>query len=280
MVAVIDVSANAVASGAMYAALRAFRAATRVLVQEFEAAGGSSGSKAPRAGLVTFDASVSFHDLSSSRVGCVCVMGDVDDAFAPLVLDQWCVELSNPTARARLEALIDALASAPTPTLTRALSNQAAAGAAVKAAVDGLADSGGRVTLFLSSPITVGEGALPPREGPKVYGSDREKELFLPAAAGGNLTEGAAFWGDLGRAAVARGVCVDIAALSGAWLDLGSVAQLAATTGGEVRYYPEFLPPPAAAPAPLLSQGAAAVLPSATVAQHVLERVMLDVREG
>jgi protein transport protein SEC24 len=232
---VIDVSFQAVASGALAAAAAAISAALQ------------------------------FYNCSPGRSEPLqAIAGDVDDAFCPLPPDQWCPPLG--ASRAHVEALLDRLPALFPATAARAL--QSCAGAAVKAAVDGLQHAGGRVVLFQCQLPTCGEGRLAPREAARVYGTEKEREMFTPGPANAG-----AWYLDMAKSAAQKGVCVDIFVCTSTFVDLGNSQILASMTGGGVQLYPGF-PAPHAPPASL----AAGPVPIAPVAPELQDQLAHEVR--
>lgn len=101
-------------------------------------------------------------------------MSDAEEPFAPTPSDKWL--LSVATQRPLIDKLLSAVpelvesagAAAPTSGCT----------AALWACCDGLRRSGGRVALVSSGRPALGLGLLKDREDARLYGSDREKELY------------------------------------------------------------------------------------------------------
>lgn len=149
---VIDTTQTAVASGALRCSLRAVRAALEAMARRLQDSQGAQGLT--RAGIMSYDAALTFYDArppsgSSSVEGVsVAVTGDVDDAFCALAPAQ----LAPPLAEAypRLLAVLDHIEATVLAGAGGggARSLVGAVGAAVKAAIDGAAHSGGRVVLF------------------------------------------------------------------------------------------------------------------------------------
>jgi hypothetical protein len=64
-----------------------------------------------------------------------------------------------------------------------------ALGAACQAACEVLGQTGGKVTAFLSNLPTVGAGALKARDDNALYGTPKEKQLFVPQVRTGRQTQ-------------------------------------------------------------------------------------------
>jgi protein transport protein SEC24 len=229
----IDVSLPALTSGLLQAASAAILSAIPALEQ-------SSGGQA-RVGVIVYDSEVHFFDMKTKKgdgsisQATVC---DVNESFCPLSLSQWTGSLSEPGTRPQLEHLLSRLPSLFQANVARP--KQSVSGAALKAAVEGLSDSGGRVVMFQAQLPLSGEGSLQVRESPKSYGTDKEKEMYSPATGdAGN------WYSELAKLAAGRGVCIDLHMCTppGAYCDLPTQATLSARTGGEMIVYPFFLPP-------------------------------------
>jgi protein transport protein SEC24 len=249
---IVDVSFHAVANGALQACVDAISDALEDLPED----------STTRVGLITFDDAVHFYDikvcvcvsvsvsvlfytlgavLRCMCVWCGCVQGeiagmtavvDVDDVFCPLPESNWLppLETSRPTLLELLKRL-PAMFGA-----TRVL--QSCMGAAVKSAVFGLQDIGGRVTVFHSHLPTIGEGKLVNRENIRAYGAaDTEKPMYLPDE------KSSKFYSDLATSAAGRQIGIDMFACGSLFCDLATTGVLANTTGGEIRRVAGFKRP-------------------------------------
>ncbi|KAG2391882.1 hypothetical protein C9374_013367 [Naegleria lovaniensis] len=115
-------------------------------------------------------------------------------------------------------------------------------GSAMKCAEELLSESGGRVLLFTSKVPTLGQGnfTLPPnastaeqeRRNPfKLYGTDREKEIFIPELG---------FWKNLGISCAKKQIGIDIFLFSKMFIETTNLASASQTTGGHVYLYHHF----------------------------------------
>lgn len=223
---VVDVSLPAITSGLFTTVLTAINASLDTLLHV------SNGTA--RVGIITYDSVLHFYDLDPSRREIsIAHAGDVDDAFCPLALDQWCPSIQK--ARTQIESLITRLPTMFPPTIAR--SGASCTSAAIKAAVDGLSGTGGRVVSYAMQLPLIGEGKLGNRELAKNYGIDKEREMYIPAA--GNA---GAWYADLAKTASSNGVCIDIASCTPNFMDLPTYATLTIRTGGDVQQYPYFTP--------------------------------------
>ena len=232
----VEASAYAVASGALSASLSAIRGVIDSLA-------GSPLGEGVRLGVLAFDSAVHFFDVSPGRSEPgVATAPDCEEAFCPLPPAQFTPRLAE--ARAHLVTLTDTLIPALFP--PGAARTVASAGsAALRASFEALSDSGGRVVAFLSTLPRAGEGKLTPsRERGGVYGSDKERELYNAAPGGAG-----AWYAELAKSAVAKGVGVDVCVLGGGrhsggtFMDCGTLASLTGMTGGDLRVYEGFVAP-------------------------------------
>ena len=219
-------------------------------------AAAASAVHGPRMAIVTFDNTVHFWGILESTGAPFCaIVPDNEDSFAPLARNQWVLPLHSLSARDRVKSLISDLEQRflqPNSTASRGWQprpSQSAIGAAIKSCVDGLSGCGGRVATFVGAPCSVGEGALPPRESLRLYGVEKERELYTP------LSENAAgaWWRELAMASVARGVCCDIFSASTASICTATMGQVSNSTGGEIRLYPLASATSGSSPTPSVS---------------------------
>jgi protein transport protein SEC24 len=228
----VEATLTSVSSGAFTAALRAVEAALSQLLDY--------GDGVARAGIAIFDSSLHFFDMSLSEPRHTLVL-DIDDSFCPLAPSQCLPVLSN--AKQCWHVLLDKLPEMFTPSARTAV--QGCFGSAVKAGVDALAETGGRLVVFQSTIPQQGEGKLGNRERFAAYGSDEERSLYTPVSGHASSM----FYSDLAKHAAAKGVCVVHSVLTSSNVDLPTSAVLASLTGGEVRLYPYFSFQPSALPA-------------------------------
>ena len=116
------------------------------------------------------------------------------------------------------------------------------AGSAMKCAEELLNESGGRIMLFTSKVPTMGPGnfTLPPnassseqeRRNPyKIYGTDREKELFIPELG---------FWKNLGISCAKKQIGIDLFLFPKTFIETANLSSAAQTTGGHVYMYQQY----------------------------------------
>ena len=150
---------------------------------------------------------------------------DIEDVFLPLESGF----LVNPVeSRPQIETLLDNL---PAMFSSNNISTDACLGAAVKAVQLGLKKSGGKMVIMHTSLPTYGLGALKPREDPKLFGTDAEKQLFAPQSG---------FYVQLAEQCVDAGIGVDMFLFPAAYIDVASVGALTSVTGGQTHLYSNF----------------------------------------
>ncbi|KAG8464021.1 hypothetical protein KFE25_000189 [Diacronema lutheri] len=201
---------------------------------------GALASELPNAaevGVLTFDDALHFHSLPLEPDAPVApkllVCPDVDEPCVPLP----CARLVRPlgAVRAALQELLSALPSL----LSHAPRVESALGAALTAAHELLAPTGGRIICL--SALLPTRGALKLRDRSRALtsasdGSSREKELLTPAPE----------WEAFARKLVASQVSVHTCHFAGGpkhqYADVASVSHLARATGGATYVYAECHP--------------------------------------
>ncbi|CAO1626197.1 unnamed protein product [Parajaminaea phylloscopi] len=242
----IDVSYSAVRSGSLRAATDSIREAlygpreaNGTNGQGAEADGAeASTSTAPspagfglphgsRVAFLTFDRALHFYNLSAELDSAqMLVVADIDEPFVPisdgLLADPW-------DSRHVVEGLLDNL-----PTIfADNMSSEAALGSAIRGAQACLSTIGGQVNVFLSTIPTVGPGSLKHREDTKLYGTDKEKQLFVPADG---------FYRGVAEECVEAGIGINSFVFPSQYIDVASISALCGTTGGDIFFHPRFDP--------------------------------------
>ncbi|KAI7886500.1 hypothetical protein K492DRAFT_156094 [Lichtheimia hyalospora FSU 10163] len=214
----LDVSAQAVQSGMVQACCDAlektlFLNGTRRL---------PSGVKV---GILTFDRTVHFYNLSSNLSQAqMLVVSDIDDMFIPLQHGF----LVDPAESASV--ITDLLQSIPHMYKDN-MRPESVFTSAVRGALTALNDTGGQVFVFQSCLPNHGADMLRPREDKSLYNTDKEKQLFNSQ----NDT-----YKSLGNTCVDKAVCVHTWLLSSQNVDVATLGVISTMTGGDVRYYPNF----------------------------------------
>lgn len=233
----IDVSYSAIRCGSLKAASESIREA--IYGQREAAKDGENGNGAQAEGpgfglphgsriaILTFDRVLHFYNLSPELDSAqMLVVGDIDEPFVPisdgLLADPW-------ESKHVVEGLLDNLANIFADNMT----SEAALGAAVRGAQACLSTIGGQVNLFLSTIPTVGPGSLKHREDTKLYGTDKEKQLFAPADA---------FYRGVAEECIDAGIGINVFFFPSQYIDVATISTLAGTSGGEVFFHPRFDP--------------------------------------
>eukprot|EP00049_Salpingoeca_infusionum_P009599 m.162776 g.162776 ORF g.162776 m.162776 type:complete len:824 (+) comp14378_c0_seq10:2-2473(+) len=217
----IDVSYNGVQNGSVVAACSAIRKT----MATHEAKYGTS--RPLKLGVISFDSAIHFYNLSSKMTQPqMMVVSEVDDVFSPL---QTGLLVNAAESKDVINHLLDHLPSMFRQTRTV----DTAFGAAVRAAIMALRETGGRVFSFLSSMPNSGPGTLKKREDVALLGTDKENKLFQPAI---NFYQLAA------KDCVRFGISFEMFMMSNGYMDFASMAPLTDKTGGSIYRYPFFRP--------------------------------------
>nr|CDI55375.1 related to Protein transport protein Sec24C [Melanopsichium pennsylvanicum 4] len=237
---IIDVSYSAARSGALASSVEAIRETlygpkAGAAAEETNGAPDADATSGPGFGLVegarvailTFDRALHFYNLSAELDQAqMLVVGDIDEPFVPisdgLLADAW-------ESRHLIEGLLDNLPAMFADNMV----GDAALGAAVRGAQAALSTIGGQVNIFLSTIPTVGPGALKHREDTKLYGTDKEKNLFVPQDG---------FYRGAAEECVDAGIGINLFFFPSQYIDVATIGVLPGLTGGEVFFHPRFDP--------------------------------------
>jgi len=239
----LDVSANAVASGALHIAVSAVRASLDCLPNEGERT---------KVGIICFDSSVHFYTIKAgedAEPSCL-VVSDVDDMFLPTPEDTLapfsecrpCLEQLLERIPTMYAAAVDSGVNGAGSSGAAAARNAASArmhganafGAALKGASMVLEHNGGKIVTLLSSRPTIGPGVLKDRGDNAVLGTDRERAFLSPADSYYKTTAV-----ELARFQISVDMFICSPA-PGPFLDVASLALLAKHTGGELQFFSSF----------------------------------------
>ncbi|EGG01243.1 uncharacterized protein MELLADRAFT_50176 [Melampsora larici-populina 98AG31] len=181
-----------------------------------------------RVGIITFDRTVHFYNLKAGlEQAQMMVVSDLDDMFVPLGSEAMLVDPIE--SRSIIEALLDLI-----PVMFG--ENQiieSALGGPVQAALMSLKRLGGQVNIFLTSLPTIGPGSLKQREDTKLYNTDKEKTLFLPADP---------WYRQVAEECSLAGIGINTFLFPSQYIDVASISVLSGITGGEVFFHPRFTP--------------------------------------
>ncbi|KAG1331481.1 Protein transport protein Sec24-like [Cocos nucifera] len=216
---IIDVSMNAIQTGATAAACTAINQALADLPE------------GPRTmvGIATFNSSIHFYNLKrASQQPLMLIVPDIQDVYTPLHTDL-IVQLTE--CRQNLEQLLDSIPNM----FENNRVAESAFGAALKAAFLAMKPTGGKLLVFQSVLPSVGIGSLYSREAEgrtNVSSGDKEAHKLLQPADKTLKTMAIEF--------AEYQVCVDIFLTTQMFVDIASLSVIPRTTGGQVYYYYPF----------------------------------------
>ncbi|KAK0533190.1 COPII coat Sec23p-Sfb3p heterodimer component [Tilletia horrida] len=180
-----------------------------------------------RVAILTFDKALHFYNLTSTLDHAqMLVVPDIEEPFVPisegLLADPW-------DSKHVIEGLLDNLPNF----FVDSMVAEAALGAAIRGAQACLSTIGGQVNVFLATIPTVGPGALKHREDSKLYGTDKEKTLFLPQDP---------FYRNAAEECAESGIGVNVFLFPSQYIDVATISQLPGITGGDLFLHPRFDP--------------------------------------
>ncbi|TDZ54575.1 Uncharacterized protein CTRI78_v006216 [Colletotrichum trifolii] len=181
-----------------------------------------------KVGFVTYDRDIHFYNVSSSLDQAqMMIMPDLEDPFVPLSDGLFVDPYESKDVITSLLTML--------PTMFSDIKNpEPALLATLNSAVAALEKTGGKIVCSLAALPTWGPGRLFLRDDGKHPGGEIDKKLFS--------TEHPA-WKKVAEKMVATGIGADffLASPSGGYLDIATVGHVAASTGGETFYYPNFI---------------------------------------
>jgi len=104
-------------------------------------------------------------------------------------------------------------------------------GAALNSCCNMLFKDGGRVLIFASQAPVSGFGKIKRRDDYKLYGTDKEKTLYVPQVDD---------YDQLAKKCLEKRVCVDLFCYAPEYFDLATIGQVCNLTGGNIYYYPNY----------------------------------------
>ncbi|KAM0787449.1 hypothetical protein ACM66B_003529 [Microbotryomycetes sp. NB124-2] len=178
-------------------------------------------------GILTFDKTVNFFNLRAGLDQAqMLVVPDIDEMFLPM-MEGFLVDPFE--SRTVIENLLDSL-----PNLTAETSiTEAAIGGPIKAAMLALKQFGGQINVFQTSLPTIGPGTLKHREDNKLYGTDKEKTLFVPQDP---------FYRQTAEECAELGIGVNLFLFPTQYIDVATLGALPGMSGGELYFHPRFDP--------------------------------------
>ncbi|CAP26255.2 Protein CBR-SEC-24.1 [Caenorhabditis briggsae] len=217
----IDVSYNALSNGMLPILCQNLEKVLRNLPRET-----GQLESSIRVGLATFDQAVHFFDISSASPK-MLVMSDVLEPFVPMV-DGLLLPYNDalPGLRAALAEIPKIFAqSKTTETILQPV---------VQAGLDALkcADRAGKLIVFSTVlPTFDAPGKLKSKNDRSLLGTDKEKTALVPQEES---------YTKLGEQCVKSGVTVDMFLFPNAFIDVATIGQLSAVTGGSVFKFQYF----------------------------------------
>lgn len=183
-----------------------------------------------KVGFVTFDKDIHFYNVNPAlEQAQMMIMPDIDDPFVPLSEGLFVDPYESKNI---ITSLLSQL-----PTLFANVKNpEPALLPTLNAALAALEKTGGKVICSLAALPTWGPGRLFLRDTGKIQSAENDKKLLTTEHPG---------WRKIAEKMVAAGVGVDffLAAPGGGYLDIATIGHVAATSGGETFYYPNFISP-------------------------------------
>jgi len=189
---------------------------------------------ASKIAIITFDHALHFYSFSPGQEGARWItVSDIEDPFVPCSASTLCIDCLDEAFRGQVENLLKDL----TAHCQETRAEQAAGGAALKAAVDLLGGSGGgHVIMFQASLQNTGIGALRFRDDLRLSKPDEGPSLFA--------AQQAPFFDSIARDCLERGVAVSVFATPpvGTYIDVASLSVVPRRTGGDLCYIPGYDP--------------------------------------
>ncbi|EUC53780.1 protein transporter SEC24 [Rhizoctonia solani AG-3 Rhs1AP] len=212
----IDVSHSAVQSGMVATAARA-------ILESLDRI--PNADDRTKVAVIGFDVALHFFSVvPDSTDVTMLVVSDLEDVFLPKPTD---LLINLKEARVGLEALLGRLNDM----FQESHAIGSAMGPALQAAYKLTHTIGGKIMVLSSTLPTLGEGALKPREDPKLLGTAKESSLLQPASSFYKT-----FAIDCSRAQIS----VDMFLFSNAYTDVASLSCLPHYTSGQTFFYPAF----------------------------------------
>lgn len=175
-------------------------------------------------GIITFNSTVHFYDLSESLENPkMMIVGDLDEVFVPLDRGLF---VSTSSEKKALEKLLDQFQN---PTMFQDNSQSSCLGAAIQSAAQALKATGGRMVLVQTTFPNLNPGLLSPKDE-KLLNSDTEYSLYSPNP----------FYHKLAETCVGDSIGIDVFLFPNGYTDIASIGVLASQTGGSTFMFPKF----------------------------------------
>ncbi|ODA79092.1 hypothetical protein RJ55_04683 [Drechmeria coniospora] len=183
-----------------------------------------------KVGFMTYDKDIHFYNLNPRLDQAqMMIMPDLEDPFLPLgeglFVDPYESKALITSLLTRLPEMFSTIKN-PEPALLATLNSALAA----------LEKTGGKIVCSCSALPTWGPGRLFMRDDGNHPGGEMDKKLYTTEHPG---------WKKVAEKMASSGIGADffLAAPSGGYLDIATIGHVAATTGGETYYYPNFIAP-------------------------------------
>lgn len=213
----IDVSALAVSSGVTSAACAAVAGVL----------GDLQGSGSARVGVATFDKSIHFYQIRKGAQPRMLVSPDVEEPYAALSANSL-VRVDE--CQEELEKLLESIPGMA----SNVAAGESCAVAAIASATKVLEETGGKLSVFLSSLARRGFAALEVRQEVQgTVGPDKEPQKNLLPLETKKMEA-------LAEAAAEAQTCVDIFAMPRSHVELATLRVFCEITGGTLYHYPDF----------------------------------------
>jgi len=191
---------------------------------------------APRIAVITFDSALHFYSFRrGGEDASEITVADIEDPFVPCGHSALCVSVDDMAVRSQLKALLEKLPGEYACTQ----SDQAAGGAALRAATDLLAaQGGGHAIMFHAVLPNTGLGALRNRDDIKLYSKPE-----VAVSGGGLFTpQQAPFFEDIAQKCLQSGVAVSAFCCPtlNRYIDVATLSVVPRRTGGEVFHISGF----------------------------------------
>jgi protein transport protein SEC24 len=216
MVFVIDVSVGAVQSGMIAVAAKAILDSLDRI---------PNTDDRTKIGFITFDSSIHYYNLAASNTEPqMFVVADLEQPYLPLPYD---LLVSLTECRPVIETFLQKL-----PTLFgNNLQTLSAMGKALKSAEKLVGSIGGKIICLQHALPNHDEGALKPREDPKLLGTAKEALLLSPAIV---------FYKNFAVDCSPNQISLDLFLFNGQYADVATLSGVAKYTGGAVFFYQGF----------------------------------------
>ncbi|KAH7345229.1 Sec23/Sec24 trunk domain-containing protein [Rhizoctonia solani] len=212
----IDVSHNAVQSGMVATTARA-------ILESLDRIPNTDDRT--KIAIIGFDSSLHFFSVVPESTDITqLVVSDLEDIFLPKPTD---LLINLTEARSGIESLLGRFNDM----FQDSHAIGSALGPALQAAYKLIHVIGGKIVVMSSSLPTLGEGALKPREDPKLLGTARESTLLQPASP---------FYKSFSIDCSRANISVDMFLFSASYTDIASLSALPHYTSGQTYFYPAF----------------------------------------